>query len=140
MNVVDATGWLEYFSDGPDAAFVAQVLQEADELVVPTITILDVFERVCSEHGEGAALQAAAAMQQGTVVTLDTPMAMAAGRLAVAQGVSTGAGAVLAAAERHQARVWTLDEEVRHVPGIQYRAPTGRGIAGRAETDKTQRL
>ena len=126
MNVVDASGWLEYFSDGPDAAFVAQVLQEPEELIVPTVTILEVFGSVCRSHGEGAALQAAAAMQQGSVVTLDTPGALEAGRLAVTHGVSTSVGVVLAAAEQHDAIVWTFDESVRQVPGVRYRARTAR--------------
>lgn len=129
MNIVDASGWLEYFSDGPDAAFVAQILQEPETLVVPTITILEVFASVCASHGEGAALQAAAAMQQGLVVSLDTPTALDAGRLAVTYGVSEGLGAVLAAAERHRATVWTLDERVRQVPGVRYRARTVRKVA-----------
>jgi predicted nucleic acid-binding protein len=129
LNVVDASGWLEYFSDGPDAAFVAQVLQETDTLIVPTVTILDVFGSVCRSHGEGAALQAAAAMQQGTVVSLDTPLALEAGRLAVTYGVPTAAGVVLAAAERHGATVWTFDEALRQVPGVSFRPPTGRRVA-----------
>jgi len=126
VNVVDASGWLEYFSDGPNAAFVAQVLQEPDALVVPTVTILEVFASVCRSHGEGAALQAAAAMQQGLVVDLDTATALDAGRLAVMHEVSTGVAAVLAAAERHSATVWTLDESVRQVPGVRFRERTGR--------------
>ena len=131
MNVVDASGWLEYFSDGPDAAFVAQVLQETESLIVPTVTILEVFGSVCRSHGEGAALQAAAAMQQGTVLPLDTPSSLEAGRLAVTHGVSTTAGVVLAAAEKHRAVVWTLDESLRQVPGVRYRMRTGRAAADR---------
>lgn len=130
VNLVDASGWLEYFSDGPDAAFIAQTLQEIDRLVVPVVTILEVFERVCRDHGEGEALQAVAAMQQGRVVPLDTSLALEAGRLAVEHRVPATAGAVLAAAARHEARVWTLDERLRHVPGVQYRARTPRGPAG----------
>lgn len=124
MNVVDASGWLEYFADGPDAAFIAQTLQETDRLVVPVVTILEVFERICRRHGEGEALQAAAAMQQGAVVPLDTSLALEAGRLAVEHRVSPVVGAVLAAAARYDARVWTLDENLRQIPGVHYRART----------------
>ena len=131
MNVVDASGWLEYFSDGPDAAFVAQVLQETETLIVPTVTILEVFGSVCRSHGEGAALQAAAAMQQGRVVSLDTAAALDAGRLSVTYGVPTSAGAVLAVAERHGATVWSLDAAVRQVPGVRFREPTMRAAAER---------
>lgn len=124
MNIVDASGWIEYFIDGPDAAFVAQTLQETDRLLVPTLTILEVFEHVCRGHGEGAALQAAAAMQQGRVIDLDTPSALEAGWIAVEHGVSASAGALLAAARHHQATVWSLDERLRHIAGVRYRAPT----------------
>jgi len=132
VNVVDASGWLEYFADGPDAAFIAQTLQETESLVVPVITILEVFERVCREHGEGEALQAAAAMQQGVVVPLDTSLALEAGRLAVEHRVSPASGAVLAAAARYDARVWTLDEGLKQVPGIRYRTRTPRGAGSGA--------
>lgn len=132
MNLVDASGWLEYFADGPDAAFIAQTLQETETLVVSVVTILEVFERICRRHGEGEALQAAAAMQQGVVVPLDTSLALEAGRLAVEHRVSPHAGAVLAAAARHDARVWTLDENLRQIPGVRYRARTpGRREEGR---------
>jgi predicted nucleic acid-binding protein len=128
VNIVDSSGWLEYFNDGPDAAFVAQVLQETETLIVSTTTVVEVFASVCRTHGEGAALQAAAAMQQGLVVSLDTAAALEAGRLAVTHRVSEAVGAVLAAAERHGAAVWTLDEKVRHVPGVRYRARTGQRV------------
>ncbi len=132
MNLVDASGWLEYFADGPDAAFIAQTLQETESLVVPVITIIEVFERVCREHGEGEALQAVAAMQQGVVVPLDASLALEAGRLAVEHRVSPAAGALLAAAARYEARVWTLDEGLRQIPGVLYRARTRGGArAGR---------
>jgi len=125
MNVVDASGWIEYFTDGPDAAFVAQTLQETDRLLVPTITILEVFGYVCEMHGEGAALQAVAAMQQGQVIELDTPGALEAGRQAVEHGVSPAVGALLAVARRHSAMLWSLDERMRHVAGVRYRARSG---------------
>ncbi len=125
MNVVDASGWLEYFTDGPDAAFFAQTLQEVDQLIVPTVTILDVFRHVYRHGDEGDALQAAAAMQQGKVVNLDTTVALSAGRLGVQHGLSPAAGVVLAAARKHEGRVWTLEEELRSVEGVKYRPRTG---------------
>lgn len=130
VNVVDASGWLEYFTDGPDAAFFAQTLQEVEELVVPTITILDVFRHVYRHGDEGDALQAAAAMQQGKVVDLDTTAVLSAGRLSVRHDLSPSAGVVLAAARQHEGRVWTLEDELRSVEGVQYRPRSGPRASG----------
>ena len=48
MNVVDSSGWLEYFADGPNAAFFAPPIKDLEHLIVPTISILEVFKRDAS--------------------------------------------------------------------------------------------
>ena len=78
MNVVDSSGWLEYFADGPNAEFFAAAVERVSELVVPSISLYEVFKRVLQQRGEGAALQAVAAMQQGQVVDLDAAVALSA--------------------------------------------------------------
>lgn len=42
MNVVDLSAWLEYFADGPNAAFFAPAIEDVERLLVPSITILEV--------------------------------------------------------------------------------------------------
>ncbi len=76
MNVVDSSGWLEYFADGPNADFFAPAIEKVSELVVPSMSIYEVFERVFQQRGEGSALQAVAIMEQGQVVNLDTAIAL----------------------------------------------------------------
>ena len=78
MNVVDSSGWLEYFADGANADFFAPALENTADLVVPTISIYEVFKRVLQQRDEGDALLAVAVMQQGTVVDLDTAIALSA--------------------------------------------------------------
>ena len=76
MNVVDSSGWLEYFADGPHADFFASAIEDTSELVVPTFSLYEVFKRVLQQRGEGDALQAVAVMIQGTVVDLDMDVAL----------------------------------------------------------------
>ncbi|MFH1114636.1 MAG: type II toxin-antitoxin system VapC family toxin, partial [Pseudomonadota bacterium] len=68
MNVVDSSGWLEYFADGPSADHFAPAIESTSELVVPTISIYEVFKRVLQQRTENEALQAVVTMQQGLVV------------------------------------------------------------------------
>jgi len=71
VNVVNSSGWLEYFGGGPNAAYFAGPLAKADDLIVPAISVSEVFKRVFQQRDEASALQAAALMQQGRTVALD---------------------------------------------------------------------
>lgn len=64
MNIVDSSGWLEYFANAPNADFFAPAIEDTDNLIVPSISIFEVFKRVLQQRGESDALQAAALMQQ----------------------------------------------------------------------------
>ena len=50
-NVVDSSGWLEYFADSERAAFFAPAIEDTDHLIVPTICIYEVFKK-SSENAE----------------------------------------------------------------------------------------
>lgn len=57
-NVVDSSGWLEYLADAANADFFAEAIEDPERLVVPSISILEVFGWVLRERGEDAALHA----------------------------------------------------------------------------------
>ena len=64
MNVVDSSGWLEYFADGPNANFFAPAIENVRELIIPSISLYEVFKRILQQRSEDEALQAVAIMQQ----------------------------------------------------------------------------
>src|SRR5512136_1963095 len=103
MNVVDSTGWLEYFADGPNADFFAVPIQDMEELVVPMLSIIEVFKRVAQQRGEGDALQAIAVMQQGTVVELTVPLALDSGRLSLQERIPLADSIMVATARTMEA-------------------------------------
>ena len=80
MNVVDSSGWLEYFSKGPNSKQFAGPLKDYTSLIVPVITIYEVFKVLLRESGENEALQAGAAMQSGVVINLTPDIAMSASK------------------------------------------------------------
>ena len=120
MNVVDSSGWLEYFADGPGAAFFAPAIENVSELVVPSISIYEVFKRVLQQRDEGSALQAIASMQQGTVVDLDVTIALHAASLSVELGLPMADSIMLATARAHDATLWTQDAYFAGIEGVEY--------------------
>jgi len=90
MNLVDSSGWLEYFANGRNAGFFAPAIEDVEKLIVPTICILEVFKRVLQQWGERDALLAVAAMRQAQVVDLDSRLALLAARLSAELKLSIG--------------------------------------------------
>ncbi len=122
MNVVDSSAWLEYFANGPNASFFATPIEEVDELVVPSLTIYEVFKRVLQQRDESDALRAVAVMQQGVVVDLDSRLALAAARLSLDTRMPMADSVVLATARFHDATLWTQDADFEGLPGVRYRS------------------
>jgi len=120
MNVVDSSGWLEFFADGPNAGEFAAPLADRPSLIVPTITIYEVFKAVCRQRGEDAALQAAALMQQGKSVELSPSLAMIAARISLELSLPMADSVILATTRLHDAILWTQDEHFRSLPGVRY--------------------
>lgn len=119
-NVVDSSGWLEYFADGPNADFFAPAIEPVDELIVPSISIYEVFKRVLQQRGEEAALQAAAAMMQGQVVDLNTSLALNAARISLDLGLPMADSIMLATARVHTAVFWTQDVDFKGIENVRY--------------------
>ena len=120
MNVVDSSAWLEYFAGGPNASFFSGPIEETSELIVPSLTIYEVFKRVLQQRDEGDALRAVAVMQHGAVVDLDVRLALAAARLSLTR-LPMADSVVLATARQHDATVWTQDADFEQLSGVRYR-------------------
>ncbi len=120
MNLVDSSGWLAYFADEPNAKHFRAPLSDPASLVVPTITIYEVFKVVLREAGENEALQAAMAMQKGAVVDMNVSLAIAASRLSTEHGLPMADSVILATAEEFHAVIWTQDSHFRSLRNAKY--------------------
>jgi len=120
MNIIDSSGWLEYFSDGPNAKHYSAPLHDASSLIVPVITIYEVFTVVLRESAENEALQAVAAMQKGKVIDLNANLAMDASRLSLQHNLTLADSIILATARSHNCVIWTQDSDFQDFEGVNY--------------------
>lgn len=120
MNVVDSSGWLEYFADGPNADFFASAIEDVPALLVPTISIYEVFKRVCQQRGEDKALEAVALMMQGQIIELNATLAMGAAKLSDELKIPMADSMMLATARWHEAVLWTQDADFASIPDAKY--------------------
>ena len=120
MNIVDSSGWLEYFADGPNADRFAVPLGDIAELLVPSVTLYEVFKIVCRQRGEDAALQAVAMMQQGKVIELSSSIALLAAKLSLDVKTRMADSIILATAQIHAAVLWTQDKDFEGLSEVKY--------------------
>jgi predicted nucleic acid-binding protein len=120
MNVVDSSGWLEYFADGPNAAVFAKPIEATRSLIVPTLSLFEVFKRVTQQRSEDDALRAIAVMEQGRVVDLDRATALEAARLSIEHSIAMADSVMLATAHRHRATLWTQNSDFEGLQGARY--------------------
>lgn len=117
MNVVDSSGWLEYFADSDRADLFAKPIEDTEHLIVPSISVYEVFKKLLIEFNEDIALTAIAHMQIGTVIDLDQDLAMTAARISVEEKIPMADSIIWATALRHGATLWTQDEDFKNIKG-----------------------
>ncbi len=123
--VVDSSGWIELFTDGEQADYFLALMADEHSLVVPAISIFEVFKWVLREHGDCQAIQAAAVMQRGHVVDLDSRLALAAAQLSHSLQLPLADSIILATARDRQARLHTMDSDFRGIADVTWIASTG---------------
>ncbi len=120
LNLVDSSGWIEYFTEGPNAGLFAVPLSDASRLVVPTVSIYEVFRIVLRRRGEDDALRVAASMSRGREIPLSSALALEAARLAHERGLAMADGIILATARLTGATLWTQDADFEGMRYVRY--------------------
>jgi predicted nucleic acid-binding protein len=120
MNVVDSSGWLEYFGEGKNASFFAPAIEKIDQLIVPTICIYEVFKRMSSILDEPEALRAVGVMSLGQVIELDRQLALNAAKISRDFKLALADSIILATVRANDATLWTQDEHFVGLENVEY--------------------
>ena len=120
MNVVDSSGWLEYFGKAENSQFFAPVIQKTDILIVPTISVYEVYKKIALQCDEEEALSAIGWMSTGKIIELSQQLALSAAVLSMEHQLPMADSMILATARAHDATLWTQDEHFKDLEGIRY--------------------
>ena len=120
MNVIDSSGWLEYFIGGKNANFFAPVIEDTANVIVPTISIFEVFKRTLIDKTRDDALEAVAMMYDGKIVDLDREIALIAAELSFELKLPMADSIILATARANDATLWTQDVHFKELAGVKY--------------------
>jgi len=120
MNLVDSSGWLEYFTDGSNAEYFVPIIENTSELIVSVINLYEVYKKILSEKDNNAAIQAIALMQQPNVVDVTEPISILAARLSINLKIPMADSIIYATAKMYNAIIWTQDSDFKNLEGVKY--------------------
>ena len=120
MNVVDSSAWLSYFADDANAEIFSAPIENIEKLIVPSITITEVFKYILRQRGEGMALEAIAHMEQGKVVSLDSSLAIDAAKYGIDYKLPLADSIIYATGQKFKAVIWTQDIDFKLLEGVRY--------------------
>jgi predicted nucleic acid-binding protein len=121
MNVVDSSAWIEFFNGGPNARFFEPAILATEDLVVPTMVLLEVYKHIRRHQGRDPALSAIAGMRQGRVEDLDGRTALYAGELGVEMKLPLADSVILATARLNDAVLWTQDADFEGMDDVRFK-------------------
>ena len=120
MNVVDSSAWLEFLADSERADLYEEPILDTRRLLVPVICLYEVFRVMARQRSEAEALEAVAAMQQGTVIDLSAELALRAAQLSLEHSLPMADASILATTYSLQAELWTQDSDFEGLRDVRY--------------------
>ena len=119
MIVIDSSGWVEFFTDGPLAVEYARRLRLATVLT-PVIVLYEVYKRLKRDLSEDDAIVAVSAMQRTRVIDITQEIALTAADLSLEHGLAMADALILATARLYRAELVTSDADFAAIPGVTY--------------------
>ena len=120
MLLVDSSGWLEFFMDGPLASTYAQYLKRPTDVLTPTIVLYEVYKVIKRQRSEEEALTTAAQMGKTQLVPLTDTIALTAADASLTYQLAMADAMVYATALTHKAKLVTSDADLASLPEVVY--------------------
>ena len=125
MNIIDTSCWIEYLMNTPIGISVAPSIENSAELMVPTITLYEVYKKLAMEKDDSYAMKIISYMKSGTVVALDSDLSILAAQISQKYKLPMADSIIFATAAKYSAILWTADKHFQNIPGVQYFSKTG---------------
>ena len=122
MNVVDSSGWIEYFIDTANADNFAPAIEKTALLIVPTLSFFEVHRYLSRNADDERRDECLDVMRRGTVIELTTARAIAASDMAQKHRLAMADAVMYSIAREFNATFWTQDLDYKDLPGVAFHA------------------
>ena len=128
MNVVDSSGWIEFFRAGANGPLFKPVIEDRAGLLVPTIALFEVSKVLSRKLPAEVVEQCLDVMRMGRVLDLTDKRAIAASQVAAEHKLAMADAVMYAIAQEFDATFWTQGVDYEGLDGVRYCAKPARGV------------
>jgi predicted nucleic acid-binding protein len=120
VRVIDSSVWIEFLADGPAADQVLPYLSDCDDVITPTIVLLEVYRKLVRDRGPEAGILVRDLLEDTRIIPLSSDLALSSADVGLRHGLATADAIVYATALSAQAELVTRDAHLRDLPGVAY--------------------
>ena len=120
MKLIDSSGWIEFFTDGPLARAYARYLTNPHDLITPTIVLYEVYKVIKRQQSEERGVVAAAQLGKTRLIPLTEPIALTAADVSLTYQIAMADAIVYATSLVESAKLVTSDSDLAVLPGVTY--------------------
>ena len=120
MNIVDASGWIEFFLAGTNGPKFKPVIENTSELLVSSVNMYEVHRVLSRKLPSELRDMCLEVMRRAPVIELNDERAIAASELSLKHSLAMADAAMYAIALEHKAVLWTQDADYQGLKGVKY--------------------
>ncbi|PIQ07753.1 MAG: VapC toxin family PIN domain ribonuclease [Ignavibacteriales bacterium CG18_big_fil_WC_8_21_14_2_50_31_20] len=120
MNLVDSSGWIEYFIDDTNAKHYTPIIENTENLIVSVINIYEVYKKILQKTDENYALSAIALMQQAKVLNVTPQVSIEAARFNIKYKLPMADSIIYVTGMLNNAIIWTQDYDFINLPNVNF--------------------
>ncbi len=121
MNLVDTSGWIEFFFEEPNASYFSKPIEETSCLIVSVVCLYEIFKKINLIAGESKALQAIAQMKQGLVIEITEEIAIQAANISLKHKLPMADSFIYTTGIVNGAIIWTQDAHFKNLPNVNFK-------------------
>lgn len=128
FNVVDSSGWIEFFLAGANGPHFRDVIVQTQHLIVPSVALYEVHKKLSSTVKPAHLAECLEVMQLAKVVDLTPQRAIAASLTAQVNKLAMADAIMYSIAQEFKAQFWTQDVDYAGLPQVNYLAKANQSM------------
>jgi predicted nucleic acid-binding protein len=120
MIIIDTSGWLEYFTGGPNSNLFSTAIKNNPKIIIPTIILYELWKKISREKGEDKAIELVAQLKRYDIIPLDESLSISAAKISNDYKIPMADSIIYATAKKYNATLWTLDSDFKDLNDVKY--------------------